>query len=744
MNKRFLLAAALCAAMNLGAFAQTNLAKDIVPTKIGTTVAGTNVPETLVGLTDGKMDNIYLMPEPSAEGSAIQAFSLDLGASYDLGQIKIYWEGAATKDVKISVSDDNTTWTEAVNKTDLGQRTEDTFTLAAGTKGRYVKFEATVAVNWGWGVKMREFEVYKAETATLNQISTSVGFVTKDEATELNLKATDQFGSEFTGDVTYTADNGTITDGKLTATKGGACTITATANGKTATTTVYVLDDTMAPTKPTAKTDNVYSIYGSNYTSSKFVQWMTWTGTDLNMAELTLGEQKVKPFAGGSKIVIGQKATEDAAGEQWMQYDNSESKYTNLSMDVFATEDFDGTLAVEANKQVEDETAEGGYKTVADNKTVKVSLKAGQWNTIELAGVPESTIKCVSIEKQDGTLAPMLISNIYLYKLDANQMVVSKTANAAGFYTVTGNISAENVAELKNVEGNAFDLTAAKIADDVKKIEFANPNAIVMVAGSNTNFSTANKLTETNNVITTDGTYYYAAKTLKFNDAQPICTNISIDTSKGETTGYEYTRELTAGSWVTTTPLTTTNVPEGVEAYELDTEKSADNKIVFKKAETLIGGTPYVLHANTAATLQFAATTGDFNPTLTPGTVTAANVTFHGNYQAKKGTQAEYALKNASVSEEDNILTFKKVGEGATIGTFRAYFTLNDGIEETTSFSLEFGGGQTTGIGNINIVKNNQKANGVYTLDGRKVSEGTSLNNLPKGIYIVNGKKIVK
>lgn len=742
MNKRFLLAAALCAAMNLSAFAQTNLAKDITPTKIGTTVTGTNIPETLVGLTDGKMDNIYLMPEPSAEGSAIQAFSIDLGASYELGQIKIYWEGAATKDVKISVSDNNTTWKEAVYKTDLGQRTEDSFTLAADTKGRYVKFEATVAVNWGWGVKMREFEVYKAETATLNQISTSVGFVTKDEATELNLKATDQFGSDFTGDVTYTADNGTITDGKLTATKGGACTITATANGKTATTTVYVLDDTMAPTKPTAKADNVYSIYGSNYTSNKFVQWMTWTGTDLNMAELTLGGQKVKPFAGGSKIVIGQKATEDAAGEQWMQYENSESKYTNLSMDVFATEDFDGNLAVEANKQEKDDTAEGGYKTVADNKTVKVSLKAGQWNTIELAGVPESTIKCVSIEKQDDTLAPILISNIYLYKLNANQVVVSKTTDAKGFYNVTGNISAENVAELKNAEGIAFDLTAAKIADDVKKIEFANPNAIVMVAGSNTDFSTANKLTETNNVITTDGNYYYAAKTLKFNDAQPICTSISIDISKGATTGYEYTRGLTAGSWSTTTPITTTNVPEGVEAYELDTENSADNKIVFKKAEALIGGTPYVLHANAAATLKVEATTGDFNPTLDPSTATATNVTFHGNYQAKKGTQTEYALQNATIGDDNN-LTFKKVGEGATIGTFRAYLTVNEGNDETVAYSISFGG-QTTGIGNIHVVKGNQKTNGVYTLYGRKVSEGTSLNSLPKGIYIVNSKKIVK
>lgn len=148
------------------------------------------------------------------------------------------------------------------------------------------------------------------------------------------------------------------------------------------------------------------------------------------------------------------------------------------------------------------------------------------------------------------------------------------------------------------------------------------------------------------------------------------------------------------------------------------------------------------MHANAAATLKVEATTGDFNPTLDPSTATATNVTFHGNYQAKKGTQAEYALQNATIGDDNN-LTFKKVGEGATIGTFRAYLTVNEGNDETVAYSISFGG-QTTGIGNIHVVKGNQKTNGVYTLYGRKVSEGTSLNSLPKGIYIVNSKKIVK
>ena len=36
-------------------------------------------------------------------------------------------------------------------------------------------------------------------------------------------------------------------------------------------------------------------------------------------------------------------------------------------------------------------------------------------------------------------------------------------------------------------------------------------------------------------------------------------------------------------------------------------------------------------------------------------------------------------------------------------------------------------------------------ANGIYSLDGQKLGDAnTSWNSLPKGIYIVNGKKMVK
>lgn len=716
MNKRFLLAAALCAAMSLGAFAQTNLAKGIVPEKIGTIVTGTNIPETLEGLTDGKMDNIYLLPElggEAVENAPIQAFSIDLGANYDLGQIKIYWEGAATKDVKISVSDDNNTWTEVVNKADLGQRTEDSFTLAAGTKGRYVKFEATVAVNWGWGVKMKEFEVYQSETPAVTTIKADKIFADKGDI--INITTTDQYGDaiETTLDVTGATKQD---DGSYKVDGTGNVVIKATdANGKVKTSYVYVV--TEAPAAPTLGADDAAIFIDSNEgVSASNAAWNEGFGsesvTDIN-GKKVWKVTNVGTF-GISKTIEG-------------------SGYTTLNFDIFPSVDVESAYVNYENSGL-------------TNKTF--SLKAGEWNhvSIDVDGATgfSSWIQFYLGKKSATNNPDIYLTNVYLAKkvIEAGKYEVAETADAKGFITVKGTITADNVAGLKEYEGTAFDLTKATIEEGVTKIEFANPNALIMVAGSNTDFATANKLTETNNVITTDGLYFFAANTLHFNDATPINTSISIDTSKGATTGYEYTRELTAGSWSTTTPLTTADVPEGVEAYELDTENSVDNKIVFKKAETLIGGTPYVLHATNAATLKVAATTGDFNPTLDPTSVAAANVTFHGNYQAKKGTKAEYALQNATVGDDNN-LTFKKVGEGATIGTFRSYFTLNEGNDEAVVYSISFGG-TTTGIGNIQVAKGNQKANGVYTLDGRKVSEGTSLSNLPKGIYIVNGKKIVK
>ena len=97
---------------------------------------------------------------------------------------------------------------------------------------------------------------------------------------------------------------------------------------------------------------------------------------------------------------------------------------------------------------------------------------------------------------------------------------------------------------------------------------------------------------------------------------------------------------------------------------------------------------------------------------------------------------------------------------GASIGAQRAYFQLNGltagGANSGASdlnIVLNLGDGEVTGIipPSISPKGENPEASpwgglvGVwYTLDGRKIVHGTSSNGkLPKGVYIVNGRKVV-
>lgn len=68
--------------------------------------------------------------------------------------------------------------------------------------------------------------------------------------------------------------------------------------------------------------------------------------------------------------------------------------------------------------------------------------------------------------------------------------------------------------------------------------------------------------------------------------------------------------------------------------------------------------------------------------------------------------------------------------------------TLNPG--EAKDISIDFGDGDiTNSISDITADGENTNVTGVYNLNGQKVSDGTTTDNLPKGIYIVNGKKHV-
>ena len=70
---------------------------------------------------------------------------------------------------------------------------------------------------------------------------------------------------------------------------------------------------------------------------------------------------------------------------------------------------------------------------------------------------------------------------------------------------------------------------------------------------------------------------------------------------------------------------------------------------------------------------------------------------------------------------------------------FRAYFLLKGDAVNASSFTLDFGDGETTSINEELRMKNEEFATApVYDLQGRRVN-----NAAQKGVYIVNGKKVI-
>ena len=97
------------------------------------------------------------------------------------------------------------------------------------------------------------------------------------------------------------------------------------------------------------------------------------------------------------------------------------------------------------------------------------------------------------------------------------------------------------------------------------------------------------------------------------------------------------------------------------------------------------------------------------------------------------------------VNGDDGSATIRIAGKGATLPSTCAFF----GFEEDqsgnigTSISIQFVDSEVTGINEAFTLSGSEVkpcAKGVYTLQGVKVSNGSTLG-LPKGLYIVNGKK---
>lgn len=166
----------------------------------------------------------------------------------------------------------------------------------------------------------------------------------------------------------------------------------------------------------------------------------------------------------------------------------------------------------------------------------------------------------------------------------------------------------------------------------------------------------------------------------------------------------------------------------GAKVKEFD--KIDGTTMYMKDATYVLPGRPYLV---------MPAETDIVNPTFSAVAIYDEAATKVGN-----DTYALTGIYSPKTISEDNIYGVKANGaiakgkKDTTIKGLRAYFIING---NGGAAKINFGDDETTGIENIvtPTAISNQK---VYNLNGQYV--GNDLKAMPKGIYIVNGKKVIK
>lgn len=193
------------------------------------------------------------------------------------------------------------------------------------------------------------------------------------------------------------------------------------------------------------------------------------------------------------------------------------------------------------------------------------------------------------------------------------------------------------------------------------------------------------------------------------------------------------TRTLVANKWNTfCVPFETELAGTALEGATVKAVGTIEGNVInLVDATKIEAGVPYLV----------MPTRGNIeNPTFKSVTITEISAKevgndeykFVGTYSPKTINEGEFG-KIWGVTAEGKLA---KINEGTTMKGLRAYFVFPT---NTPAAKLNFDG-ETTGI---NSIETEATVNGkVYNLNGQYV--GNSLNGLKKGIYVVNGKKVIK
>lgn len=259
--------------------------------------------------------------------------------------------------------------------------------------------------------------------------------------------------------------------------------------------------------------------------------------------------------------------------------------------------------------------------------------------------------------------------------------------------------------------------------------------------GSSSSVSFTNLGSESGNAVSyyTINIEYVAVKPVTLDESQDNAETISSNADK--TVNVNLTRTLKADVWNTfCVPFDVTVAGSPLEGATIKQIASVAEKTDGAGAVINFEDAPATLEAGKAYLVRTA--TAIVNPTfngVTVKNVTPANCSGNKNYQligiySPLKIDASLYGKVFGINNQDKLA---KVKQDTSIKGMRAYFLL---ANSAAAAKLNFGG-ELTGI---DAVDNGEAVmtGKVYNLNGQYV--GNSLEGLKKGVYVVNGKKVLK
>ena len=436
-----------------------------------------------------------------------------------------------------------------------------------------------------------------------------------------------------------------------------------------------------------------------------------------------------------SKSFVAKISCTDAAAKIYYTLDGNtpDANSTPYTTDITIPEATTTLKAVAIKDGKASKVADAVYTYVAPvAPTYTYTIWSEDWSSYEKDNIP-SKGKNATYECKDGG-SDTKIYNEKIAGGTSPELLISKKGKKG---TIGGSLSI-NILDLKNNYGT-FCFSLVSNATKIYSSSQTSSNTSKIYLSSTTNNIKLGEFTKEGDTFTCLITIPEGTKELKLKLENNTTSNMRVDNLslsaklKDLGTGSFTITPAQYGTYYTEDAFV---MPEGVTGYTI-TEKNRESLTLnadYPANEVVPAKTALLLKAT-----ETPATNQEFTYTIVNSTAAApADNLLHGSVEATE-TQVEGATAYYKLAQGEEGLGFYWANENGTAftnGANKAYLAVKGNLSQMRGFSFE---SMTTGINNVVANTNNSKNTVIYDLNGRRVNT----LNAAKGVYIVNGKKVI-